>query len=364
MIDQAPTTAAISVTPAQKVKGDPTQPPIIGTPTLTTTTEPFKSLGYKIHNEITYRGVDWVANSMVGVAFSYATARTEIGKRLFTRPFTKGFTAVLEPILKKPEWVESGANWGTRLVGILMGGTAIIPIMMHLENKENKKQFIHWVDEKKYGKNVVASDPRFKEQDARIDAEPKKDFNTGMITRFVALAPIIAATLYKPTNDVLDKVIYSPFGHVTKTASTELNLVSKNTIKKMMSKSEMEIVKGEKKLINNWDYLHQTIGFDFGLTLIYSFLHEISYKALAKKRQWHIDHTHGEKGFAVQPSETENKVTITSDSVATQSWQDKVNSEEDKSAHPANSNLASSSSHESKVKEDREQADNEHVRNI
>lgn len=243
--------------------------------------EPFKSVGYRVHNELTYRGVDWLLNSTVGVSFTYWSERTKMGEQLFSRPVGKVFETLLTPILKEPDRIKSGSKWGTMLTGILVGGTAIVPIMTYLENKEHKKDFIHAIDKMAYDKERLENDPEFKAQDKRIDEESKKDFKTGIITRYVALAPIIAATLHPETNQQLVKYLYEPIGKVTKYAAEEGHLVPKKVIKALESKGAVEMVDKQEKYINNWNFIHRTIGFDFGLTFIYSFLHEITYKAMA-----------------------------------------------------------------------------------
>ena len=229
----------------------------------------FVSTGQKIHNEVTYRGVDWLLNSTLAVAFAYATKQTERGQRFWTRPIEGFFSRIMKPLFKSAENLKSGSEWGAAFISIMFGGTAIIPVMMGLENKQNKKSIIRWLDEKIYGKEAVANDPKFEEAYSRIDEEPKKKFSTGMIARIASLAPLIALTV-SPINNYIKKGYYDYIGAGSKKLAEAVGIKPKS----MMEAATNGV--GTK-----WDYLHQTIGFDVGLTFIYSFMHEAAYKALA-----------------------------------------------------------------------------------
>lgn len=242
----------------------------------------FVSKGEVIHNEITYRGVDWFVNSAVGVAFSYATSKTEAGKKYFGKPVSAFFKKILSPVLKNPAHLEEGSKWGTMFASIMAGGTAIIPVMLKLENKETKKAIIRNLDEKIYGKEAVENDPKFAAAYKAIDEEPEKDFKTGMIARFIAIAPLITIASIPATNKPMIKYVYDPIGKMSKFVAEKMGIRPA----KMMKEGVMELVEGDpnlpKKFMSNWDYLHRTIGFDFGLTFFYAILHEMAFEGLSK----------------------------------------------------------------------------------
>jgi hypothetical protein len=178
--------------------------------------------------------------------------------------------------------IKEGSAWGSRFVGIMAGGTAIIPLMTWLENKKNKKKIVRALDERIYGAEKVAADPKFEESYLAIDEEPKKGFAVGMVARFAALAPIIAAVMTPAINKRFVTYIYDPIASSTKWLSSKVGIKPSES---MIVKGAMEHIEGDpkvsKRFMNNWDFLHRTIGFDFGLTIFYSILHEAAFKALA-----------------------------------------------------------------------------------
>lgn len=254
---------------------------------------PFHSIGYKVHNELTYRGVDWLLNSAIGVGFTYATSRTDTGKRLFSRPVSHAFETVLKPFIKDEATLKEGGKWGMLITSIMAGGTMIIPVMMALENKENKKAMIHKIDATVYGEAYNPEGHKFKQQDQAIDEESDKDFKSGMITRFAVLAPLIAMTTIPATNRPVEKHLYEPIGRISKAISKSMGIIPGNK----MLQAEHEIVRGKETLVSNWDFLHRTIGFDVGLTMIYSVLHEKAYKALSAFN--HSQHKHIPEGEGI-----------------------------------------------------------------
>lgn len=237
--------------------------------------------GRRIHNEITYRGIDWILNSTVGVAFAYWSARTKSGEKYFGKPVSGFFKKILRPLLKNEKSVDEGAKWGTMFAGIMAGGFTIIPPMMVMESKKIKKGIIRWLDEKIYGKEKVANDPQFAQCYRDIDDEPHKDFATGMAARLIAIAPLIAAASTPAVNKPLIKYLYDPIGKLSKWITHTLRI----NPGKMAIEGALERVEGDpnlpKTFQSNWDFLHRTIGFDFGLTIFYSIFHEIAYKGLA-----------------------------------------------------------------------------------
>jgi hypothetical protein len=241
----------------------------------------FTSAGKRIHSEITYRGIDWLVNSAIGVSFAYWASRTKSGEKYFNKPVSGFFQKVLKPFLKTPTATEEGAKWGTMFAGIMAGGTVIIPPLMVMENKKVKKSIVRWLDEKIYGKEAVESDPKFAEVYHAIDDEPRKGFAIGMASRLIAIAPLIAAASIPATNKPLIKYLYDPIGKGTKWLAAKVGIKPG----RMAIEGAMEHIEGDpniaKKFQSNWDFLHRTIGFDFGLTIFYSIFHQIAYNSLA-----------------------------------------------------------------------------------
>jgi len=245
-----------------------TAPPI----SLAAEQKPFKSAGYKLHNEITYRGVDWFLNSTLGVTIAYWSQRTEQGQRMFGKPLASFFEGITKNFSKNPHTIAEGGKWGSTIISIIIGGMAIIPVMMGLENKKTKKAMIKGFDEKIYGAEAVKNDPKFQAQYDAIDQEPEKDLISGNLARALVLAPMIASTQIPALQKTGEKLIYDPLGKASKYAAESIGIKPK----KMLHVGK----DGQ----NDWNFLHQTIGFDFGLTFIYSFLHEYAYKAIAAVR--------------------------------------------------------------------------------
>jgi hypothetical protein len=242
--------------------------------------EAFESLGKRVHNEVTYRGVDWILNASVGVTFAYWASRTKSGAKYFSEPVANFFRKILKPIFKSEATVEEGAKWGSMFASIMFGGTATIPPIMILENKKVKKSIIKTLDEKIYGKDEVAADPRFEESYKAIDEEPQKDFATGMITRFASLAPLIAITV-SPANKYMVQYLYNPIAKATKWGAEKIGIKpGKFALRGTMEHVEGDI-KAPKKFLSDWDFIHQTIGFDFGLSFFYAYIHEAVYKAMS-----------------------------------------------------------------------------------
>lgn len=264
--------------------------PVISQPQASTTpisstasenTKPFVSWGKRIHNEITYRGIDWLVNSSIGVAFTYWTARTHSGEKYFGKPVGNFFKKILKPFLKSEAQLNEGAKWGTMFTSIMAGGTTIIPPMMLLESKNVKKKIIRDIDEIVYGKEAVRNDPKFEESYCLIDEEPKKSFKAGMAARFIALAPLIAIASIPATNRPMIKYLYDPIGNATKWTAEKLGIRPKGHLLETQLEAIEHHGVTKNRAVSNWDFIHRTIGFDFGLTIFYAVLHEVAYKGLA-----------------------------------------------------------------------------------
>jgi len=241
----------------------------------------FTSVGKRIHNELTYRGIDFLLNSTIGVAFTYWTTRTRSGARYFGQPLTNFFKRALSPVLKSEAALNEGARWGSMFTSIIVGGTAIIPPMVAMEHKDNKEKMIRWLDHKVHGPDKVESDPRFEEQYCAIGDEPKKNFTTGMIARIAVLIPMIGVTLIPEANKVMVKYLYNPIAKGSKALCKSVGFEPR----RLMQQGAVEVADGDiskaASFVSDWDFIHRTIGFDLGLTFIYSFAHEATYKTLA-----------------------------------------------------------------------------------
>lgn len=250
-------------------------------PAVTDAAHPkFKSFGAKAHNMLTYQGVDWLLNATFGVSFSYFADRTKLGKA-YSRTVNGFFSKALSPVLKDAKSLEVGAMWGSRFANIMIGGFAIIPLMTMLENKDNKKKIVRGIDEMVYGKDQVAHDAKFEESYKEIDNEPKKELGTGIVARILALTPLLTITSIPTTNNFMTKHIYNRVGSGTKWAAEHMGIKPAALLKR----GEMVHPNSDPKLAkvfqSDWNYIHETIGFDFGLTFIYSFLHEGIIKAIS-----------------------------------------------------------------------------------
>lgn len=241
-------------------------------------TRQFTSAGRAIHNEITYRGVDWLMNSASGAAFATWTHRTETGRKWVSQPVEKFFMNALKPIFKKPGALKSGAVWGSTFISIMFGGTVTIPPLMALENHKVKRSIIKSLDESIYGKETVQNDPKFAKSYDEISREPKKDFSTGMLARIFALAPLLAITMYQPTHKILKKNFYDHIATGTKFVGEKMGFGKSEFMRRVEEHGNDGVA------ISNWDYVHRTIGFDFGISILYSFIHEITYKMFAKRK--------------------------------------------------------------------------------
>lgn len=223
--------------------------------------------GERVFDEVTYRGVDWLANSVVGVAATYLTARTLWGQKHFTEPVTGFFMKNLKPLYKTEEALQTAAKWSTSLTSIAVGGFTIIPPIMALE--AYKKPIVKAIDRKIYGDHEVESNPDLNAAYKAIDEEPAKNFSIGMITRFVSLAPILYVVGKYPQQ--LNYYMYEPIAKASKWVCKQVGYKNDFLMNRMLP-DEFG------KSVSDWDFIHQKIGFDFSLTLAYSYIHEFTYK--------------------------------------------------------------------------------------
>lgn len=236
------------------------------------------------HWALTYLGGDWLLNSAVGVGFTYFTARTAFGKKYYVEPVSKGIKALLSPFFKQPETLEKAVSGGRDFLSIMVGGTAINPILTRLESHENKKAISKAIDTAIYGKDRVENDPKFQEAYDAIDKEPIKDMKSVWVSRLIALAPLYAAATnprsyaYLKHNDtpIIKYLSFDRISNFTRTTAEKIGIRPQ----KMMSTTMKNATTGE--TTSNWKALHDYIGFDYGLTVYYAILHAISFSAVAQ----------------------------------------------------------------------------------
>ncbi len=240
----------------------------------TVATKPAVTTGGFMFNEFTYRGVDWLLNSALGVAFSYWTIRTHSGIEHFGKPVTNFFNKHLTTfsetglskqlnIFQSAESIKSGAYWGNVFSSIMVGGFATIPPIMALE--ANKKEISRSLDEMVYGKEKVANEPAFNAYYQSIGQESPKSFGIGLTTRLISLAPILGAMVAYPKP--LTKYLYEPIASVTKFSAESIGIKPASLMQKRKGFEETD-----------WDFIHTNIGTDFGLAFVYSYIHEYTYK--------------------------------------------------------------------------------------
>lgn len=227
-----------------------------------------KTAGEVIHNELTYRGIDWLANTAAAVGFAYWAARTHAGRVHYASNVEKGINRLLTPMVKDTATRAEWSQTGTGFVNIAVGGAAIIPPVMALE--QHKRGITEWLDRRIYGQARVDSDPRFAARYEAIEQEPEKGFWTGMAARGVVLAPMLYA--HMKYNTTMNDWLYEPIGRASKWSAETAGIKPHAMMQRM--------VPGSKR--NDWDFLHNTIGMDLGLTFIYSFAHEYAYKSLTR----------------------------------------------------------------------------------
>lgn len=231
--------------------------------------KPFVSKGEKVFDEITYRGVNWLLNAAFGVAFTYWSTCTKAGKRLWGDGVYNAFRKIATPLTKNERSLHNAAEGGRLFAGIIMGGFAIIPILMGLE--KNKKSIVESLDKRFYSEDEL-KDPKFEAAYNTIAQEPEQDFTGGLITRLIALAPILGALTVFPRS--LERRVFAPIGSISKKAAEILRIQPKGLIENS--------VKIDNKDMSHWNFIHNTIGADFAMSLAYSLMHEPLYKGYAR----------------------------------------------------------------------------------
>lgn len=228
-----------------------------------------KTAGEKIHNEITYRGVDWVANTAFAVAFAVWSNRTHTGQNWFAKPVTKQFEKLLTPITKDVTQAKEWAEHGTTFASIMVGGTIIIPPMMLLDR--NRQGIAEYCDRKIYGDKEVDTNERFAVRYEAMAQRPEKGFWTGMGARLGVLTPMLWG--HMKYNKEMNRIMYRPISGVSKGVCKTTGIKPNSFMNERFHGAKDQ---------TTWDFTHTTLGMDLGLTFIYSYAHEWAYKGLNK----------------------------------------------------------------------------------
>lgn len=290
----------------------------------------FVSAGERIHKWSTYLGIDWIFNAFTGVSFAYWAKYSDVGKRYWSEPITKAFIKGLSPFVKgsdqlqnvgKKYWSEpitkaftrglslfikdsvqlqksvelindkvqlkktagfikdevqlkESAGYGNIFMSIIAGGMFTLPPLLMLENKKVKKSIVMFYDRLIYGKKKVENDPKFQKAYDEIDNAPKKDFWSGLLTRFVALAPLLAIVLIPSTKKLSNKLW---FDHVEKASGFVATKAGFSP-----EKSFKELSFSEAK--DRWKFIHESVAMDFGLGIPYAILHSFFYNMFTSRK--------------------------------------------------------------------------------
>jgi hypothetical protein len=225
--------------------------------------------GERIHNEITYRGVDWIANTAVAVGFAIWSNRTHSGQNWFAKPVTNGFEKILRPITKDAATANEWAEHGTTFASIMVGGTIIIPPMMLLD--KNRLDIVEYFDRKIYGDSEVDNNERFAVRYEAMEHRPSKGFWTGMGARLGVLTPMLWG--HMRYNKEMNRMMYQPIAKASKGICKTTGIKPNTFMNERFHGAQDQ---------TTWDFMHTTLGMDLGLTFIYSYAHEWAYKGLTK----------------------------------------------------------------------------------
>ncbi len=264
--------------------------------------KPFKSAGARIHNISTYLGIDWIFNAAVGVSFAYWGKFTHSGQKYWSKPIGNFFETVLKPVIKDTAQLKSSAGYGSMFMSIIAGGMFTIPPLMILENNKVKKTITKTYDQMIYGKDIVESDPKFKESYEAIENAPKKDFWTGLTSRLAALSPLLAIVLIPATKRFSNKVWFDHVEHGSEYVARKVGFSSEKSFKSLPPSEAKE----------RWKFIHESIAMDFGLGIPYAILHDFFYNAFAnskhKKEQQPV--------LQQQPAASETKTSVPEENAA------------------------------------------------
>ncbi len=258
------------------------------------------SWGVFIHKWSTYLSVDWLYNAAVGVGFSYGAKYSEIGKKYWSGPITTAFSKALKPFIKNPQQLKSSAGYGNAFVSLIAGGMFTIPVLLFLESKNVKKSVSKYFDELIYGKEKIENDPQFQEAYKAIDEAPKKDFWAGMVSRFAALAPLLAIVVIPTTKKIGNKIWFDHVENASATVAGKFGF-SEKSFKKLSASEAKE----------RWKFIHENVAMDFGLGVPYAVLHAFFYNMFAgmfdkRKKNTNKNTSHDENKNELNGNESEN----------------------------------------------------------
>lgn len=228
----------------------------------------FKTAGEKIHKWSTYLSVDWIFNAATGVGFGYWGNFSKAGKQYWSGPITDGFKKALKPIIKNEEQLAKSAHYGNIFVSIIAGGMFTIPPLLALEHKKVKEKIIKFWDKKVYGPEAVENDPKLQEAYKAMDDAPKKDFTSGMISRFIALAPLLAIVLIPATKKISNKIWFDHVEKGSEVVANKIGFTAENSFKNVSPEEAKK----------RWKFIHEAVAMDFGLGVPYAILHAFFYQ--------------------------------------------------------------------------------------
>ncbi len=230
--------------------------------------------GAKIHKWGTYLSVDWIFNTATGVSFAYWGKYTDTGKKFWSGPVTDAFTKALKPLIKDPAQLKKSAGYGNMFMSIIAGGMFTIPPLMALENNKVKKNITEFFDNMIYGKDKVANDPEIQASYKEIENAPKKDFFSGLTSRFTALAPLLAIVLIPTTKKIGNKMWFNHVEAASEFTAAKAGLSAEKVFAKLPAAEAKD----------RWKFIHESVAMDFGLGIPYAILHAVFYNKYANSK--------------------------------------------------------------------------------
>ncbi len=246
--------------------------------------QPTKTTGQKIQKWSTYFGVDWFFNAACGVGFAYWGSFTKSGQKYWSGPLDKGFRKILSPLIKDADKLNHSVGRGSMFMSIIAGGMFTIPPLMFLEKTSNRIGVSRFWDRLVHGKDAVENDPKFTQAYDAMEKEPKKEFWPGLISRYVALAPLLLMVLNPKSNEVSTKLWFRHVERGSEWVASKLGFSAKNfKPSTVLDKGKMIPASPEKQ----WRWVHESMAMDFGLGMPYAVLHSIFYTMFARKSADH-----------------------------------------------------------------------------
>ena len=235
----------------------------------------FVSKGERIHKLGTYLSVDWLLNAATGVGFAYWGKYSDLGKKMWSGPLTEGFSKLLSPVIKNPEYLKASVGKGNMFMSIIAGGMFTIPPLMALESKKVKLSITKTFDNLIYGKDKVENDPKFQEAYEEIEKAPDKKFMSGMTSRFVELSPLLAMVLIPVTQKFSSRIYFNHVEHGSEAVARKLGFSAEKSFKNITLPEAKE----------RWKFIHESVAMDFGLGIPYAMLHAFFYNMFAGNKK-------------------------------------------------------------------------------